>query len=115
MRCCSPTLREPPTPSWRPRPGIASLPPPPRIRGPRAPPHPPPHQCPEPRTAMTFPSDLDIARSVSPRPITDVAGDLGLRDDEIELYGRSKAKVTLEAIRRVEAEHTSGEASAGGA
>jgi formate--tetrahydrofolate ligase len=57
---------------------------------------------------MTFPSDLDIARSVTPRPITDVASDLGLRDDEIELYGRSKAKVTLEAIRRVEAERPRG-------
>jgi formate--tetrahydrofolate ligase len=57
---------------------------------------------------MTFPSDLEIARSVTPRPIADVAADLGLRDDEIELYGRSKAKVTLEAIRRVEAERPRG-------
>ena len=57
---------------------------------------------------MTFPSDLDIARSVTPRPITDVATDLGLRDDEIELYGRTKAKVTLEGIRRVEAERPRG-------
>ncbi len=44
---------------------------------------------------MSFPSDLDIANSVKPRPIVDVAADLGLRDDEIELYGRTKAKVTL--------------------
>ncbi|HEX5015470.1 MAG TPA: formate--tetrahydrofolate ligase [Candidatus Limnocylindrales bacterium] len=57
---------------------------------------------------ITFPSDLEIARSVTPRPIADVAADLGLRDDEIELYGRSKAKVTLEAIRRVEAERPRG-------
>ncbi|HET9345243.1 MAG TPA: formate--tetrahydrofolate ligase [Candidatus Limnocylindrales bacterium] len=57
---------------------------------------------------MTFPSDLDIARSVAPRPIVDVASDLGLRDDEIELYGRSKAKVTLEGIRRVEAANPRG-------
>jgi formate--tetrahydrofolate ligase len=57
---------------------------------------------------MTFPTDLEIARSVTPRPITDVAADLGLRDDEIELYGRTKAKVTLEAIRRVEAERPRG-------
>jgi formate--tetrahydrofolate ligase len=57
---------------------------------------------------MTFPSDLEIARSVTPRPITDVAADLGLRDDEIELYGRTKAKVTLDAIRRVEAERPRG-------
>jgi formate--tetrahydrofolate ligase len=57
---------------------------------------------------MTFPSDLEIARGVTPRPIADVAADLGLRDDEIELYGRTKAKVTLEAIRRVEAERPRG-------
>ena len=53
-------------------------------------------------------SDLDIARSVTPRPIVDVARELGLHDDEIELYGRSKAKVTLDGIRRVEAERPRG-------
>ena len=52
---------------------------------------------------MSFPSDLEIARSVTPRPIMDVAHDLGLRDDEIEPYGHTKAKVTLAAIERVEA------------
>ena len=57
---------------------------------------------------MTFPSDLEIARSVTPRPIVDVAADLGLHDDEIELYGRSKAKITLDGIRRVEAERPRG-------
>jgi formate--tetrahydrofolate ligase len=57
---------------------------------------------------MSFPSDLEIARSVTPRPIIDVAGDLGLRDDEIEPYGRTKAKVTLAAIRRLEAERPRG-------
>ena len=57
---------------------------------------------------MSFPSDLEIARSVTPRPIVDVARDLGLRDDEIEPYGRTKAKVTLAAIRRLEAERPRG-------
>ena len=50
------------------------------------------------RRPMSFPSDLEIARSVTPRPIVDVAADLGIRDDELELYGPTKAKVTLEAI-----------------
>ena len=53
---------------------------------------------------MSFPSDLDIARSVTPRPIVDIARELGIRDDELELYGPTKAKVTLEAITRLEAE-----------
>jgi formate--tetrahydrofolate ligase len=57
---------------------------------------------------MSFPSDLDIARSVTPRPIVDVARDLGLRDEEIEPYGRTKAKVTLAAIQRLEAERPRG-------
>jgi len=57
---------------------------------------------------MTFPSDLEIARSVTPRPIVDIAHELGIRDDELELYGPSKAKVTLEAITRLEGERPRG-------
>jgi formate--tetrahydrofolate ligase len=62
--------------------------------------------------AGTMPSgtrtDLEIARSVTPRPIVDVARELGLRDDEIEPYGRSKAKITLAGIERLEAERPRG-------
>ena len=54
------------------------------------------------RRPMSFPSDLEIARAVTPRPIVDVARDLGIADDELELYGPTKAKVTLEAIQRLE-------------
>jgi formate--tetrahydrofolate ligase len=50
-----------------------------------------------------FPSDLEIARSVTPRPIVEVARELGIRDDEIEQYGPTKAKISLAAIRRLEA------------
>ncbi len=50
-----------------------------------------------------FPPDLEIARSVTPRPIGDVARELGLGEGEIEYYGPTKAKVSLEAIRRLEA------------
>ena len=57
---------------------------------------------------MSFPSDLEIARGVTPRRIVDVAHDLGIADDELELYGPSKAKVTLEGIRRLEAERPRG-------
>src|SRR5262245_56204820 len=55
-----------------------------------------------------MPSDLDIARSVTPRPIVEVARELGLRDDEIEPYGSVKAKIRLEAITRLEAERPRG-------
>jgi formate--tetrahydrofolate ligase len=57
---------------------------------------------------MSFPSDLEIARSVTPRPITEIAASLGLREEEIEPYGRTKAKVTLQAIERLEAERPRG-------
>jgi formate--tetrahydrofolate ligase len=57
---------------------------------------------------MTVPSDLEIARSVTPRPILDVAHELGLRDDEVEPYGFTKAKIRLEAIERLEAERPRG-------
>ncbi len=57
---------------------------------------------------MTFPSDLDIARSVTPRPIVEIAAELGIQPSELELYGPTKAKVTLDAITRLEAERPSG-------
>src|SRR6187549_320927 len=57
---------------------------------------------------MSFPSDLEIARSVTPRPIVDIAGELGIQADELELYGPTKAKVRLEAITRLELENPRG-------
>jgi formate--tetrahydrofolate ligase len=54
------------------------------------------------------PSNLEIAQSVTPRPILDVARELGLRDDEVELYGNAKAKVTLSGIERLERERPRG-------
>src|SRR5512144_157083 len=57
---------------------------------------------------MSLPSDLEIARSVTPRPIVDVARDLGITDAELELYGPTKAKVTLRGIERLEAERPRG-------
>ena len=45
-------------------------------------------------------SDLEIAQATTPRPIVDVAADLGLAEDELELYGRDKAKIPLSAIER---------------
>jgi formate--tetrahydrofolate ligase len=55
-----------------------------------------------------FPPDLEIARSVRPRPIVDIARELGLVEDEIEQYGPTKAKVRLEAITRLEAANPRG-------
>ncbi len=45
-------------------------------------------------------SDLEIAQSVTLRPIRDVAAELGLHEDEIDLYGRYKAKLPLSVAER---------------
>ncbi len=46
------------------------------------------------------PSDIEIAQSAKMRPITDVAADLGLAADDIDQYGRYKAKLPLELAAR---------------
>ena len=40
-------------------------------------------------------SDIEIARSVKALPITEVAAKLGISDEEVECYGKSKAKLDL--------------------
>lgn len=39
------------------------------------------------------PDDIDIAQSIDPQPILDIAAKLGLGADEVNLYGSYKAKV----------------------
>ena len=51
---------------------------------------------------MGFPSDLEIARRVTPKQIGEVAAALGFHDDEVEPYGRTKAKLSIEGIERLE-------------
>ncbi len=48
-----------------------------------------------------IPSSLEIAQSATLRPILDVAADAGLEPDEVEAYGRYKAKVDLSVIERL--------------
>ncbi len=45
-----------------------------------------------------MPTDLEIARSAEMRPIVEVAGDLGLSEGDIDLYGNYKAKVHLDVL-----------------
>ncbi|MEL6545392.1 MAG: formate--tetrahydrofolate ligase, partial [Myxococcota bacterium] len=49
---------------------------------------------------MSVPSDLDIAQAATIRPIDDVAREAGFHPEDVETYGRSKAKVRLEARDR---------------
>ncbi len=48
-----------------------------------------------------MPSSLRIAQDAALRPIVDVAADIGLLPDEIELYGPYKAKIRLEVLERL--------------
>jgi formate--tetrahydrofolate ligase len=50
--------------------------------------------------AVKVPTDIAIAQAARPRPIADVAAELGLADDELELYGKYKAKISLAALAR---------------
>ncbi len=47
------------------------------------------------------PSDLDIAQAAELKPIVEIAEALGLRSEELELYGNYKAKVTLDVLDRL--------------
>src|SRR6266576_2131683 len=46
------------------------------------------------------PSDIEIAQRVKMRPIEDVAAELGLERDELDFYGKYKAKIPLEVSER---------------
>ncbi|NOZ49172.1 MAG: formate--tetrahydrofolate ligase [Chloroflexi bacterium] len=47
------------------------------------------------------PSDIDIAQSIEPLPITQIAEEIGILPEELELYGNKKAKVTLSVRDRL--------------
>jgi formate--tetrahydrofolate ligase len=51
-------------------------------------------------TVSTIPSDIEIAQAARPRPITEVGAELGLGGDDLDLYGKYKAKIPLEISRR---------------
>lgn len=46
-------------------------------------------------------SDIEIARSAQMRPIREIARQLGLDEEEIEFYGKYKAKITNAALERL--------------
>lgn len=47
-------------------------------------------------------TDVEIAQSAKMKPISEIAQKVGLEDDDLELYGKYKAKIALEAINRLE-------------
>lgn len=47
-------------------------------------------------------TDIEIAQQANPKPITEIAKDCGLQENEYELYGKWKAKVTDAVFKRLE-------------
>ncbi len=50
---------------------------------------------------MSVPSDIDIAQAADLRPILEIAAKLGLTEDDLDLYGKFKAKVHLDVLKRL--------------
>ncbi|HAW59619.1 MAG TPA: formate--tetrahydrofolate ligase, partial [Bacteroidales bacterium] len=48
-----------------------------------------------------MPADIDIAKTISLKSITEIGRNLGLDENDLELYGKFKAKITYEALEKV--------------
>ena len=60
------------------------------------------HFIPTPLKLKTpVPSDIDIAQAATLKPIIQVAAEMGVLPDELELYGPYKAKVKLDILTRL--------------
>lgn len=51
---------------------------------------------------MAFKSDIEIAQEAKMLPIVEVAKKLNIKEEDIEMYGRYKAKLSMPLIRRLE-------------
>ncbi len=51
---------------------------------------------------VSVPADIDIARRAHMRSVTEIAGELGISEDDLEIYGKHKAKVSLNLFRRLQ-------------
>ena len=53
-------------------------------------------------------TDIEIAQSAQMAPIQEIAEDLGLSKDDLDLYGNYKAKITLKKLRDLQASEKKG-------
>ncbi len=47
------------------------------------------------------PSDIEIAMAQTPKPVAQLAHEIGIHPDELESYGKYKAKVELSILNRL--------------
>ena len=58
--------------------------------------------CPLPLTLESpVPADIVIASAQKPKHIDVVAKEVGLKTEEVDLYGKNKAKVSLDVLKRM--------------
>ena len=50
---------------------------------------------------MFFSSDIEIAQAQTPKGIDILAREINLLSDEVDLYGKKKAKVSLSVLQRL--------------
>ena len=46
-------------------------------------------------------TDVEIAQSTKMKPIKEIASQLGLTEDDLELYGKYKAKISDEYMQKI--------------
>jgi len=56
----------------------------------------------KPKRKVPVPSDIEISRSQTPKPIITLAKEIGIRAHELEVYGKTTAKVSLEVLKRLQ-------------
>jgi formyltetrahydrofolate synthetase len=50
---------------------------------------------------MPVPSDIDVAQAAVLRPVTEIMKEIGLTEDEVDFYGKYKAKIHLSVLERL--------------
>jgi hypothetical protein len=50
---------------------------------------------------IDFPSDIEVAMAHTPKNVATLASEIGVLDSELELYGKSKAKISLDILERL--------------
>lgn len=58
-------------------------------------------KSPNSKKKQPVPSDIDISRAQQPKAINKLAKEIGILEEELELYGHSKAKVSLKVLERL--------------
>lgn len=51
---------------------------------------------------MGYKSDIEIAQEATMKPVLEIANSIGLSEEDLELFGKYKAKISMEAVNRLQ-------------